>query len=153
MDSLLENGLRLEQLLPLMQEFLEKGKSVTFSPRGVSMLPMLRQGRDTVTISPISGNLKKYDLPLYRRDDGHFVLHRVVKVGETYACIGDNQFEVERGVRHDQMIGVVTSFCRDGKAYSVNDLRYRLYCGIWYHSRDLRHFYRRGIGWIRRRLK
>lgn len=153
MDSLFENEVNLEQLLPLMQEYLKNGKRVTFSPRGVSMLPMLRQGRDTVTVSPVPGKLRKYDLPLYRRDNGRFVLHRIVKVGETYTCIGDNQFEAEAGIRQDQLIGLVTSFQRDGREYRVEDMRYRLYCSIWHHSRGLRHFYRRSIGWIRRQLK
>ena len=64
------------------------GQSVRFSPRGVSMLPMLRQGRDSVVLSPAPKQLRKYDLPLYRRDDGSYVLHRVVKAGQTYACMG-----------------------------------------------------------------
>ncbi len=44
--------------MPLIRETLEEGKCVQFSPRGVSMLPMLRQGKDTVTLSPIEKNKK-----------------------------------------------------------------------------------------------
>ena len=107
--------MRLEQLMPLIREYLAAGKTVKFSPRGISMLPMLRQGIDDVVLSPLPEKLKKYDLPLYQRDDGHFVLHRIVRVGETYTCVGDNQFELEHGLRHDQMIAVVTAFSRAGE--------------------------------------
>lgn len=153
MDSLLEKEMRLEQLMPLMKEYLAAGKSVKFSPRGISMRPMLRQGVDSVVLAPLSGRLRKYDLPLYQRDDGSFVLHRIVAVGDTYTCIGDNQFELECGLRHDQMIAVVTAFYRDDVLYTVTDWRYRLYCRVWHHSRSLRHFWRRGINFLRRHLK
>lgn len=144
--------MQLEDLMPLFRERLDAGQKVRFSPRGISMLPMLRQGIDTVTLSPLPEKLKKYDLPLYRRPDGHYVLHRVVEAGETYTCVGDNQFVYEPGLTHDQMIAVVCRFSRGNREYSVSDWRYWLYCRIWHHSRPMRHFYRRAKGWLRRHL-
>ena len=152
MDSLSEQEYRLEELLPLIQEALDAGKQVKFSPRGTSMLPMLRQGIDRVILSPAPQKLRKYDLPLYRRENGQFVLHRVVKVGKTYSCIGDNQFVVEHGLEHTQMIGLVTAFYRDKKEIPVTAFRYRIYCRMWHYSRPVRHFYRRAIGWLRKRV-
>lgn len=143
----------LDELMPIIREQLAAGRIVRFSPRGVSMLPMLRQGLDSVELSPLPSRLKKYDLPLYRRDDGHYVLHRVVRTGDTYTCVGDNQFVLESGLRHDQMIALVTAFYREGKKHSVTEPGYRLYCIAWHYSRGLRRFWRRGIGWLRRHLK
>ena len=143
----------LVDLLPLFREQLAMGSPVRFSPRGISMLPMLRQGIDSVVISPLPEKLKKYDLPLYQRDDGKYILHRVVGVGDTYICIGDNQFVEESGVRHDQMIALVTGFYRGDKYHSVNEPGYRLYCRFWHYSRPIRHFWRRGNGWLRRKLR
>lgn len=117
------------------------------------MLPMLRQGIDSVVLSPISGKLKKYDLPLYRRKNGQFVLHRIVKAGDSYTCIGDNQFQYEQGLSHDQMIGVVTSFYRGKKAISCTAMSYRMYCRLWHYSRPLRHFFRKILAWLRCRLR
>lgn len=148
-----EKEVRLEQLMPLIEETLAAGNSVTFSPRGISMLPMLRQGVDSVVLSPLPQKLKKYDLPLYRRDNGKFVLHRVVGVGETYTCVGDNQFDYELGLRHDQMIAVVSAFYRGEKLHGVDELGYRIYCRFWHSTRPLRRFWRRGIGCLRRHLK
>ena len=153
MNGYAEKEVRLEQLLPLILESLEQGKTVTFAPRGISMLPMLRQGRDTVTLAPICRELKKYDLPLYRRDDGAFILHRIVGAGETFTCIGDNQYELEHGVRRDQMIAVVTSFARSGKQVAVTDLRYLLYCRFWHWSRPVRRFLSRVKGYLRRKWR
>ena len=139
--------------MPLIREKLDAGQCVRFSPMGVSMLPMLRQGRDAVELSPVPERLKKYDLPLYQRDDGKFILHRIVEAGETYTCIGDNQFVLEPGVRQDQMIGLVTAFYRDGKRISAEVAGYRAYCRFWHLTRPVRHFWRRGMGWLRRHLK
>lgn len=143
----------MEALMPLFREQLDAGKTVKFSPRGISMLPMLRQGIDSVVLSPVPEKLKKYDLPLYQRDDGKYILHRIVEAGQTYTCIGDNQFDYETGVRHDQVIAVVTSFTRGARLHSVNELPYRLYCRIWHYSRPVRHFWRRGIGWLKRHIR
>ena len=144
---------QLDELMPLIREKLADGYSVRFSPRGISMLPMLRQGRDSVLLSPVPERLKKYDLPLYRRDNGKYVLHRIVEAGENYTCVGDNQFDLEKNLRHEQMIALVTVFYRNGREISVNALGYRLYCRLWHYSRPLRHFWRRGIGWLKRRLR
>ena len=144
---------KLEQLMPLFRERLEAGQRVTFYPRGTSMLPMIRQGIDTVTLSQLPEKLHKYDLPLYQRENGQYVLHRIVKAEETYTCIGDNQFVYEPGLTHGQMIAVVSSFTRGNRVYDVTDWRYRLYCIAWHHSRTLRHFCCRVIGWLGRRCK
>lgn len=122
------------------------------------MLPMLRQGVDCVVLAPTPEKLRKYDIPFYQRENGKFVLHRIVKVNaETYDCIGDNQFEVERGVRHEQVIAVVCGFTRGAKEHRVDEWGYRTYCWFWHYSRPIRFcgrmlrcLYRRAKGWIRR---
>lgn len=143
---------KLETLMPLIREQLARGQSVRFYPRGTSMLPMLRQTVDSVILSPITGQLRKYDIPLYQRDDGKYVLHRIVGAGPLCTCMGDNQFLPEPGLRPDQMIGVVTAFYRGEHLIPVTALSYRIYCRFWHYSRPLRRFWRRGMGWIRRHL-
>ena len=124
---MLERNVRFEELMPLIRERIAAGERVRFSPNGTSMLPMLRQGVDSVVLSPLPEKLKKYDLPFYQRENGQFVLHRVVVVGDKYTCIGDNQFCFETGLDHSQMIGVVTAFTRGGREHSVDEPGYRIY--------------------------
>jgi hypothetical protein len=139
----------LEEMLPLIEECLANGQSVNFSPRGISMLPMIRQGKDSVSLSKPPERLKKFDIPLYRRKDGSFVLHRVVKVGETYTCIGDNQFVFEKGIEHDQIIALCTAITRDGKTTSVYSFKWRVYAIFRHYSR----FPRRIVRGLCRRIK
>ena len=143
----------MEQIMPLMKEYLSQGKPVTFAPRGISMKPMLRPGTDKVVLERPKGSLTKYDIPLYKRDDGSYVLHRVIKVGDTYTCIGDNQFEKEYGIRYDQIIAVVTGFYRDEKFYSTKNIGYILYSRLWHYSRFARYLCLRALRGIRRKLR
>jgi hypothetical protein len=152
-DSLLEKQYRLEELMPLIREALDGGKPVRFSPYGTSMLPMLRQGIDSVVLSPLPDKLRKYDLPLYQRENGQYVLHRVVGVSDTYTCMGDNQVDPEPGLRHEQMIAVVTSFTRNGRVIPVTSFGYKLYCRFWVGSCPIRRFVRRVKGRLRRIIK
>ncbi len=152
MDSFAEKEYQLEQLMPLILKQLQSGGTVRFKPHGTSMLPMLREGIDSVVLSPLPEQLQKYDLPLYQRKNGQYVLHRIVGVGETYTCIGDNQFVYEPGVEHGQMIAVVSAFYRGEKRRDVRSVGHKLYCRVWNYSRPLRRFWRRGIGWLKRHL-
>lgn len=136
-----DHAIRLDELMPLIRERLAAGESVRFSPHGTSMLPMLKDGRDQVILSPLPDKLRKYDLPLYQRENGQYVLHRIVKVRDDYTCMGDNQFVPENGLRHDQMIAVVTSFVHKGKEYSTGYFGYKAYCRFWCVVRPLRHLY------------
>ena len=127
----------LDDLMPLIRERLDAGQLVRICPYGVSMLPMLREGIDSVVLSKAK-SIKKYDVILYQRENGKYVLHRVVGVGETYTCIGDNQFVFETGIAHDRVIAVCAAFTRGKKEYSANALRWRVYAVLWHHSRSLR---------------
>lgn len=144
---------RLEEIWPFLEERLAAGQSVSFSPRGTSMRPMLRQGVDTVELISVSGPLKKYDLALYRRASGQFVLHRIVKADEAYTCIGDNQFEYEYPVKPEQVLAVACSFTRGGRRIPVTSFTYRLYCCLWCSTRTIRLYYRYGMERLKRMLK
>ena len=114
------------------EEVLARDGKLIYTCVGTSMLPMLRQRRDLLIIEQPGETLKKYDVPLYRRDSGKYVLHRVLKVrGDGYVLCGDNQWKREYGITDRQIIGVLTAFVRDGKEIPVTDRRYRLYVHLW----------------------
>lgn len=123
-----------------MEDMLKAGGEVNFNTRGTSMLPMLHQDGDRVIIIKPKGTLKKYDIPLYRRADGSFVLHRIVRApkGEVYDICGDNQWDIEKGVKHSQVIGVVTDFYRNGRKISCKNKLYKMYSIIWVSIMPLR---------------
>lgn len=139
----------LDQLMPLIRDELAEGKPVWFTPQGISMQPLFVGGRDQVLLVPPPKTLKKYDLALYQRENGQYVLHRVAKVGQTYTFIGDHQYVYETGLRHEQVIAVVSEFVRNGKHSDVRRFGYRLYSRVWIGTVSLRHFAHK----VRRKLQ
>ena len=104
-----------------LEEELRSGKACVSTTVGDSMEPMLRNRKDTIIIEPVHGRLKRYDLPLYRRPDGKYVLHRILHVKKNgYVICGDNRWWKEN-VPDEWIVGVVTEFYRreeHGNAYS-----------------------------------
>ncbi len=110
-----------------IEEGLKKNGYHISTVVGDSMMPILRNRRDMVKIVPVSGRLKKYDLPLYKRPTGEYVLHRIVKVkNDCYIICGDNRFLREK-VPFDWIVGVTESIFRDEKEISVNNPEYIKY--------------------------
>lgn len=133
--------IHLCELVPVINEVLNSGGEFTFFPSGNSMRPMLYGKNCSVTITKPCGRLKKYDLPLYQNQQGNFILHRVVKVlPDSYIMRGDCVVSKEYGITDSQLIGVVTSFTRFGKKYSVKHPVYRAYCILWVAFPLLRRF-------------
>lgn len=143
-----------EELMALVRETVGSGQKIRYLPfRGISMLPMLRQGRDAVELSPLPNRLKKYDLPVYQLPSGKYVMHRVVDVKDDYyICNGDNLVEMEK-VYHRQMIALVSAFTRDGKRVEIDDPRYRAYYRFWCAVRPVRHAYRKSKRWLKKQIK
>lgn len=127
------NKISLADYYPLIQETLDQGGTFSLTITGTSMFPFIVGGRDKVTLSPLPEKLKKNDLPLYRRANGAFVLHRIVKVCKdgTYTCCGDHQWWLEKGLRREQMIGLATSYVRKGKKLTNKNVIYRIYRTFW----------------------
>ncbi len=121
------------------EEYLESYGRLTYRFSGVSMKPMLRQGKDSFTVvKKTVERCKKYDVVLYRRGE-QYVLHRVVKVlPKGYVILGDNCLNKEKNIREEQILGVMESFTRGEKQISAENFWYKLYSRIWYFLYPLR---------------
>lgn len=134
--------MRLEDALPLIEKAFSAGASFRFFQRGTSMLPMLRQGIDSVSlVSPEKREAKVGEVILYRRKNGAFVLHRAIALQPdgNFICRGDNQGVIERDVSPESVIGVLEGYYRDDKWISADDAEYKKYVRK-----------RMATGWIRR---
>ena len=131
----------LKAFMPLIEEIFAAGKTVTLTASGNSMRPLLHHGRDSVVLAPCKHpqKLKKRDVPLYLRPDGHYVLHRIVKIknGKFFMC-GDRQTELEKDVLPNSVAAVAVGFVRNGKSFSCKSPMYRLYALIWCAVRPVR---------------
>ncbi|MBR5034790.1 MAG: S24/S26 family peptidase [Bacteroidales bacterium] len=69
----LPNEILLEEVGALLNE----GREVSFTPKGTSMLPFIRGGRDSVTLKKLD-KVEVGDIVLVRLPDQRYVLHRVI---------------------------------------------------------------------------
>ena len=94
---------------------INKHGSIIYTNVGDSMMPLINQGRDVLIISrKPKRRLKKYDVPLYQRDSGQYVLHRILKVRRNdYVICGDNRSHSETGITDRHIIGVLTVIIRN----------------------------------------
>ena len=139
------------------EEEIKKSGRIIYTNVGDSMMPYIKQGRDVLVISEVNGRLNKYDVPLYKRDSGQYVLHRVLKVRDSdYVICGDNRYSKEYGITDRHIIGVLTAVVRDGKEIPITDWRYRLYVHLWCDLFPLRAVIlkaRRFPKWLKRRYE
>lgn len=116
------------------EEVLQTQGKLIHTNVGDSMLPLLRQGRDLMVIEKRpEGPCKRYDAVLYKRPNGKYVMHRILKKRpDGYVICGDNRWMREFGVPDEWIIGILTGVLRDGRdLIRVTDPKYRLYVHLW----------------------
>ncbi len=113
------------------EELVKKGHLIV-SPKGESMWPLIKTGRDTVLIEKTEGRLKKYDIPLYKDKIGRYIVHRVIKVTEDgYVICGDGVYYREYDVKDEDILGVVKGIYRKEKYISAESPLLKIYSRIW----------------------
>lgn len=146
----------MAQVAELVRLQLSHDGVANLTVTGSSMMPMLHNRRDTVVLSRLDGVPQRGDVILYQRENGSYILHRVVKTpqGGICVCCGDNQWG-EEIVPVEQIVAVVTGFRRNGKKYALTHKGYRAYVRLWVGLFPLRKpmiLARRLLGCLRRML-
>lgn len=101
---------------------------IVYTNKGDSMMPLLRQDKDLMVIRRIEAPLKKYDVVLFKRENGAYVLHRITKVcGLGVFMIGGDNRHYSEPIPEEQIIGIMTEVIRDGKHIPVTDPEYLKY--------------------------
>ena len=138
------------------EQILERSGSLAYTNRGVSMMPLLRQGKDVMLIEKREPPYKKYDAVLFLRDNGQYVLHRIMRVMDgAYYIIGDNCISGET-VPEEKILGVLTGVKRNGRMIGENDRLYRFYVRFWWAIFPLRKVWMRlrpYLSALKRRIK
>jgi len=123
----LRKELTVAEMLPLIEETIDSGGVFTLYPKGDSMKPLLRQGLDAVELCAVD-TVAVGDIVLFRRENGEFVLHRIVdETPEGYVFCGDNQCVLEGGIKSEQFVAKVSAILREGKRYPTDLPEYRRY--------------------------
>ena len=136
------------------EEELERSGKLVYTTVGTSMNPMIKQDRDLSIIEKPKGRLKKYDVALYKRPNGQYVLHRVVKVlDDGYVILGDNCVNKEFNIKETQILGVLVYLVRNGKEVDLNSFGYKIYVRARYAHYPVRVIIFRTKRFLRKLIK
>jgi len=125
-------NIKMSQLSCLIGELLERDSLVRVTVTGNSMYPFLRHGIDSVLLAKRWARTKKGDIVLTRRDDGNYVLHRVMKIkGGSFFIMGDSQDRPEGPLDMGQIAAVVVKVYRKGREIPCSSLSWRMLSRIW----------------------
>jgi len=121
-------------LFPVVSELLQNNQKVRITVTGNSMMPFLRENRDSVELSAAGINdLRFGQIALIRRNDGIYILHRVIlKVKGSFYLAGDAQCRVEGPLMPDQLIAVVTNIWRKDKQISASNILWKILSFLWW---------------------
>lgn len=127
----MEKKYSMSELGPVIEEVIRFNGKIRLTVTGMSMYPLLRNRLDSVLLKKVD-DIRKYDIVLYTRQDGSYVLHRVVKIKEkTVDIIGDGERRIEENVPKEKIIAVVDQVKRGKRIIDVNSFLYKVYCRIW----------------------
>ncbi len=135
-----EVRVKMSNLSPLICEMLESGGCAEITVTGNSMRPMLVHRVSRVRLSKPE-RLSVGDVAFYKRSNGSFVLHRIVKIkGDEFTMCGDNEGFLEPGIHRENIIAVMTHFSRGGKKWTpCTSTLYGVYRRLWVFSRPVRY--------------
>lgn len=143
------------------EEVLRTTGRLVYTNVGVSMMPLIREGRDVMIIEKLTAPLRKNDAVLFIRPGvsgrGKYVLHRIRRINGdgTYYIVGDNCIDGET-VEESAIIGILTQVKRGDKVIHCTDLGYLMYVKFWWLIYPLRVLWkkcRRFAGRCKRKLK
>ena len=125
---------------PTAEEALATGKMLHINPQGNSMLPLIREGRDSVYIRKASlAEVRKGDVVLCRDENSRLVLHRLCKKTPTgFYMVGDHQLISAGPYEERQLLGKMVAMERNGKYIDCSRFSMRLYSRLWLARRRMR---------------
>ncbi len=116
-----------------VEQMLEEGMDVEFTVTGNSMWPLLKHGRDKVTLTPCKySDIKKGDVILFEALPSKYLLHRVTRISEKHIeTTGDfNTFRDGKFPKTCVKCKAI-NITRKGKCYKTDAFFMKLYSFCW----------------------
>lgn len=122
-----------KMLFAKIREQLAEGRKVTIRAKGWSMLPLIWDDRDTLTLGSLtSGSLAKGRIVLAQLGTGRYVVHRIVRVrGDRFSLRGDGNPYQEEYVHRDRIYAELVGINRAGKDLGRSSFVWKLCQHCW----------------------
>ncbi len=120
------------EYLAMLKELVDQGRQVNLLISGSSMSPFLIHHRDTIYFQKPDRELKSGDMVFFRRSNGQYVMHRIVKIRpDGFYMLGDAQTEIEGPIDRAQIFGLVTAVKRNGRMLRPGDFWWEFFARVW----------------------
>ena len=117
---------------------LEKNGTIAFVAEGYSMWPIIKHRGSSVIVESKKERLTELEVGFYKRQDGTYVLHRVIEVlPDGYVMCGDSQLFIEK-VSEEQVFGKLVGFYKKANYVDCADEKYINKVKKWYKNKGLR---------------
>lgn len=117
----------MQELGPIIAQTVNAGGTVELTVTGRSMLPLLLDRRSVVRLRH-KDSYAPGDMVLFRRDNGDYVLHRIIRIHDgVYDILGDNVPAPDCDIRPEQLIAAVCAYSRKGGRWRGGDRVYRFF--------------------------
>ena len=114
---------------------------ITITLEGDSMRPLIRRGKDPVTIIPLQRPLKKGDVVLFHLGE-KYIVHRVWKLKPGLVqTFGDHCWNPEPWFPQEQVLGQVVRYQRSGRMHHLDTPAARAWGLIWMALHPARRMY------------
>lgn len=119
------------EMIPEIARLVREGAEVRFTPKGTSMLPFIRGGRDTVVLSK-AGDLHKGDIVLARTHDSRYVLHRIMEMnGDRILLMGDGNIAGRETCSKDEVLARAVKILKGSKEIDCRSEKHIRRATIW----------------------
>lgn len=106
---------------------------------GVSMQPLIRKNRDVVIMLPLERPVKRGDIVLFRRGDGRYAAHRVMRAfSGGVQTIGDACRQPDPWMRADEVLGLAVCLRRGRLTLRLDSAFCRAFGRAWMAVRPFR---------------
>lgn len=133
--------LKNELFLPELIELINEGHTVTITARGNSMNPFIRNNRDKLIFSAVTG-VKVGDVVLAEISQGTYVCHRIVNIVDGMITMrGDGNTVGTERCPLSSVRAILTAVVRGGKTYDISTSKaWKTYSWLWMHLLPLRRY-------------
>lgn len=113
---------------------LENSGVITVVPKGNSMWPFIKGGKCTVIIKKPQSPINQMDVVLFQRENGDFVLHRVINVQQDNLVVKGDNFDYQENISLSNVLGVVEGFYYKKNYTASNNPKYIKQVHKWYKN-------------------
>ena len=129
-----------ETLILEIGNLIQEGTDVVFRPKGMSMLPFIRGGKDSVLLRK-AGGLKEGDIVLAKVEGGSYVLHRIDKIQGNYLILmGDGNLVGKERCSLADVIAVAVQILKDDKVIDCQSKTHMRRARFWRRLLPIRRY-------------